>query len=117
MVGHKRTGRSPAGNSIEDRRFHFKVAFIIEDIADTFDDFRTFDKCVADFGVYNEIHIALTITDFLVLEAVPFFRQRFQGLRKEFELFTRMDGSPIWVVKTSPSTPTISPMSRSLTTL
>ena len=84
-MGDKRTGRSTAGNGVQNRGFYFQIAFVIQNMADTLDNLGPFDEDLPDFRIYNQIHITLAVTDFLVLQAVPFFRQGFQGLAEEFQ--------------------------------
>ena len=60
---------------------------VCEKASDLVDDPGALHKYRAAVLVHDEIHIALTVTDIRVLQAVEFLRQRIEGLGEERELF------------------------------
>ena len=84
VMGDERTGRSAAGDGVEDRGLDFDVPGIIHGLADAGDDLRTLDERVLDVRVHDEVNVALTVPGVRVLEAVELLRQGQQGLGKKF---------------------------------
>ena len=83
----ERTGSRAAGNGMEHRRFNFQEMTVVEVFADAFDDLRPFDEGIFDFRVDDEVEVTLTITRFLVRQAMEFFRQRAEGFGQEGPFF------------------------------
>jgi hypothetical protein len=85
-MGDERTGRRAAGDHLHHRGFDFHKAAAHHELAHRREDLRTDFKRAAGFVVGDQIQIALTIADFLILQAVEFVRQRAQGFGQQTQL-------------------------------
>ena len=86
MMGAKRLRRGAARHRLQHRRFHFEETFRLEEPPDLTNDGDPLFEDRARTLVRDEIEITLPITRLDVLEPVPFFRQRPQGLGQQLEL-------------------------------
>ena len=91
VMGNEGPCGGAPGNGVQHRSLHFQVALVVQHLPDAFDDLGPFHEHVPDFRVHDQIHIPLTVADFLILQPMPFFRQGFQGLGEEFQ-FLDPDG-------------------------
>ena len=87
MVCDERSCGSAAGNGLQYRCFHFQEALAVQEFTDFCDDAGTFDECVTHFGVYDQVQISLTVTQFLVFQTVEFFGQYLQALGQQCHFF------------------------------
>ena len=87
MVRDKGFCRRAARNRRQNGRGNFQKVALVQIFANRLDDFVAFYERVANFGIHDQIQVALTVTDFYVLKSVKFFGQRSQGLGKQFETF------------------------------
>ena len=85
VVCDKRTRNSTARFSHENRRFHLYITDVIEIFADGFDDKRPCKERFFNFGVHNQVHIALTIPQIGILKAMKFLGQRQQRLGQQLD--------------------------------
>ena len=83
MVGDEGTGSGTTGDGVKHRRLHFHIAPVIQEIPDMLDELGTDDEVLLYLGVDDQIHIALTIPQFPVLQAVELLRQGQQRLGKQ----------------------------------
>ena len=114
MVGLEGMGGRAAGDGLHHRRFHFDKAALLQETAGSLDDGDAFAEDFARSGIRNQIEVSLPVFRFGILDSMPFFGQRTQGLGKHGQRLTRIVGSPVFVVNHSPSTPIQSPMSSCL---
>ena len=59
-----------AGDGLEDRRFHLHVARLVQGVAHFAEDGRALDEGLADALVDDEVHVALSVAQFGVVEGV-----------------------------------------------
>ena len=85
-VGHERLCIGSAVKRLEYRGFHFQETIVRVPFADSAHHGRSLDEGFADFRIHDEIQVSLAIALFLVSEAMPFFRQRTEGLGEHFEM-------------------------------
>ena len=62
--------------------FDFEISFRVEKVADRLDNARTHYEVVFDFGVYDKVHVTLTVTQIVVFKPVEFFGKRQKRLRE-----------------------------------
>ena len=86
MVRDERFGSRSARYRRQNRRGNLQEVALVQIAANRLDDFVALDKRVADFGIHNQIKIALTVANLHVLESVKFFGQRTQRLRQQLEI-------------------------------
>ena len=98
-MGDERTGRGTAGDILQDRRIHLRVAGLVEDAAHGADDGGTLQERVLHAVVDHQVNVALAIAQFRVVElvvghAVLIFHdgQRFEALREQCDLLC-VDGN------------------------
>ena len=82
MVGLEGMGGRAAGDGLHHRRFHFDKAGFFKKPADLSDDGNAFAEDFARSGIRNQIKVSLPVFRFGILDSVPFFGQRTQGLGK-----------------------------------
>ena len=83
MVGDEGAGSGTAGDGVEHRRLHFHIAPVIQEVPDMLDKLGTDDEVLLHLRVDDQIHIALTIPQFPVLQAVELLRQGQQCLGEQ----------------------------------
>ena len=91
VVRHERARRRTAGQRLHHRRFDFHETTAVQILADFGDDLAAQFKRLADIHVADQIQIALTVALLHVRQTMPFFGQRTEAFRQEFE-FLRADG-------------------------
>ena len=83
----ERPRRGTAGDGVHHRRFHFQEALADQEGADGLDDPAARDEDALDLRVGDQVHVALPVAGLHIGQAVPFFRERAQGLAEQRELF------------------------------
>ena len=68
------------------RRLYFHEAAAVKEVTDFLKNLGTFDKCISDFRIHDQIHITLTITNICVCQAMELLRKCMQTLGKERDL-------------------------------
>ena len=86
VMRDKRTRSSTARNRVQTRCLYFHKALAVTEVADFANDLRAILKGAAHFRIDNQIHVTAAIANIGVLQTVPLFRQRAQGLRQQLEL-------------------------------
>ena len=75
MVSYKRPCRRPAWYCLKHRRFNLKKSFFIKEIPYLPYDCGSFEENFLNFGIYNKIHISLTVPKLLIFKAMELFRK------------------------------------------
>ena len=70
MVSDERASACTASDGLEYRRFHFRVASFVEELAHRLDDRGTLEEDILHAGIDEEVNVALTVTKFRVVESV-----------------------------------------------
>ena len=81
----ERPGVRTAVERLQHGGLHFEESPVVQPLAHGLDDLRPLFKSFAHVGIDDEIHVALAVALLLVREAVPFFRERPEGLGKDGE--------------------------------
>ena len=69
-VGDERTGRGTAGDVLQDRGIHLRIAGIVENAAQGADDGGTLQERLFHAGIHDEVDIALAVAQFGVVEGI-----------------------------------------------
>ena len=85
-VRHERTSVGAAEDGVHHRRLDLHVALGLHVAADEGDDLAALAEDVANLGVHDEVHVALTVADLAVGEAVKLLGEGPQGLGEHREL-------------------------------
>ena len=85
VMGHERTRVTAPRHFLEDRGLDFEKATRLEQAAQCGDDPGPRPEDVADFGVRDEVDIALPVADLDVFEPVPLLGQRSKRLGEQLE--------------------------------
>ncbi len=102
VMRFKGAGCGAAVDGLEDGRFHFEPAVLVEVVAHGLDEFAALFEDFADFGIDDEVHIALAVAEFGVGEGIvniAFFiafddGQGAQRFAEELELIHMYGGFP-----------------------
>ena len=86
VMGDERTGRRAAGDHLHHRGFDFHKAAAHHELAHRREDLRTDFKRASGCVIGDQIQVALTVTDFLILQTVEFVRQRAQRFGQQTQL-------------------------------
>ena len=76
VMGPERPCRCAARNGLHHRRLDFEITPRIQKIADGLHDPGTQDKDLLDVGIDDQIDISLTVAEFHIGKAMPFFGKR-----------------------------------------
>ena len=90
-MGLKGPGRRAAGVGHQHGGLHLHEAAAVQEIADLLKNLGTLDKGVPNFGIHDQIHIALTVTDIRVGKAMELLWKNLKALGQQNHL-RRMDG-------------------------
>ena len=85
-MGIERTGRSADFKWGQDGGIDLQKALFVQVSADLFQDLAAFDKSILDFGVDDQVNIALAVAGFTVSQAMELFGQRQQTLGNQGQL-------------------------------
>ncbi len=85
MMRFKRFRKSAARQGLHHGRFHFDETHRVEIAPHLSDQFCAGQKNFPDIRIYEQIQITLAVTQFDILQAVPFFRKGPESFRKEKE--------------------------------
>ena len=83
VMGDKRTRGGAARDHLHHRSFHFHKVAAHHELANAGHDLRTNFEGVARLFVGDQIKVTLTVTGFLIGQAVKFVRQRTQGFGQQ----------------------------------
>ena len=83
VMGHEGTRGSAALHRIQDGRFAFDIAQVVEVPADGAVNEGSLLKGLPDFRIDDEVHVALAVAGIHVLEAAPLVGQRTDGLGQQ----------------------------------
>ncbi|CDL57796.1 FIG00640621: hypothetical protein [Klebsiella pneumoniae] len=86
MMGDERTRGSAARDHLHHRGFYFHKAAANHELTDARQDLRTHFEGLTRFIVGNQVQVTLTVTRFLILQAVEFVRQRAQSFSQQTQL-------------------------------
>ena len=70
MVGDKGACACTAGDGLQNRCFHFRIAGFVQYGTHGLDDCGALQECFLDAVVHDEIHVALAVAQFRVVERV-----------------------------------------------
>ena len=79
VMGHEWLGRGTARQRVHHRCFDFHEAERVHELPNELNDLRALSKHLANFGVHDQVDIALAVALLGVGEAGPFFGQRAQA--------------------------------------
>ncbi|CDD55040.1 putative uncharacterized protein [Clostridium sp. CAG:43] len=91
VMGLKWTCSSTAGIGYQGRCLYLHKVSSRKEVTDLFEDQGTFDKCLLNIFVHDQIHISLAITHIRIGNTMIFLRKNLQALRKQGHLLC-MDG-------------------------
>ena len=91
VLRHEGLGRGAARDGLHHGRFHFHEAALLQKTAELADDQAALLEDFPRARSHDQIHIALAVARFRILEAVIFFRQRTHGARDQLDR-TAVDG-------------------------
>ena len=91
MVCDKGLGYRATGDRLHHRRFDFDKSPIGEKLPHGLHQLRALQEDVADFGIHEQIHVALPVAQLDVGQAMPFFGKGQQVLGEKRNLLD-MDG-------------------------
>ena len=91
VVCFKGSGVGAAGDHGENRSFHFKIAPVIQELSDAFNDHSSLAEYLPYVFIHDEVHISLTISHVRIGQTVEFFREDLYGFREKHD-FRRSDG-------------------------
>ena len=83
VVGDERAGVGAGGDWHQNGGVDFDEAAGVKETADATDDAAAPDESVGDFGVGDEVKVALAVADFHIAQAVPLFGQRAHSLGED----------------------------------
>ena len=86
VVGDERPGRRADLKGGQDGGVHLQKTLLVQIGADLLQDAAALDEGVLDFGVGDQVHVALAVTHFGVGQAVELFRQGAQALGQQGQL-------------------------------
>ena len=113
VVGRERARAGAARERLQRRCFDLDEVALGEPFADREHDLVAGDEQLARLLVGDQVELAVAVARAGVAEAVVLVRRRAQRLGQQRALLDRQRELPRWVTYTQPSTPTMSPMSRS----
>ena len=79
----ERIGRGAAGHRLDHRRFDFVESPVEEEFTDLPDRLDALVEQFPDVLVGDQVEVSVAVSQFHVMKAVPFFRERQQGLGKQ----------------------------------
>ena len=83
VVGLERLCGRAAGDGMHHRRLHFQVIPVIQKVTNRLNDPGSVNKGLFHLRVDDEVNIALPVTQFDILETMPFFGKWLQGLGEQ----------------------------------
>jgi len=83
VMGLERVGFGAAGSHFERRRFNFEKAVALQEIARHFPKERFLEEDIAQFGIEQEVEIALAEKLVFILKAIPGIRNRAQSFGEQ----------------------------------
>ncbi len=86
MVRDERPGRGAAGDGVQGRRFDFEVALLVEIRADAANDLDALERAIEQFGVVDQVEVAMPKPKFHVGHAGPLVGVRQQRLAEKGQL-------------------------------
>ena len=78
VMGAERACTCTDFHCLKNRGIHLKESAAVKELTDSRDDRASLAEHIANLGIDNRIHIALTITEIRVGQAMEFFGQHFQ---------------------------------------
>ncbi len=85
VMGAERACTCTDFHCLKNRGIHLKESAAVKELTDSRDDRASLAEHIANLGIDNRIHIALTITEIRVGQAMEFFGQHFQGFREQLQ--------------------------------
>ena len=82
-MGNKRLGHGSARDGVHHRRFHFNKSACVQRAPQRLHQFAALHEDFAHIRIHHQIDVALSVAQFHVGEAMPFFRERKQVFCQE----------------------------------
>lgn len=86
MVSDEGLGGGTTGDLVHHGGFHFQKALLVQVRAEVADDLGASDELVTDIGVHDQIQVTLTVSLFLILEAIVGLGQHAQTGGQQLDL-------------------------------
>ena len=86
VVGDEGAGVGADLDGLQNGSVHFQKSAGVEELAQRLQNLAALDEGILDLRVDDGVHVALTVADILILQAVPLFRKHPQGLGQQRQL-------------------------------